>query len=220
MPPKYPNTLLCLVGCIVVGLAMAGTTYVCAYRGMRTAWPFERWHVSAYSSIIQIKQALEDFHKEKGHYPDSLADLNGALTGLLRPNASGQILDPWDHPFEYRSDGQSYTLRSLGLDGKPGGPGLARDLDAREVVKRDGEHPYPRFRVRPTFSQYTFDLADSTPVKFVCALAGLFAAFACFVALHDRSVGLGATVARLVGTLLACFVVTSFMAILHTPSGH
>ena len=30
------------------------------------------------------------------------------------PPSSGQLLDPWGHPFEYKSDGNYYFLESLG----------------------------------------------------------------------------------------------------------
>jgi general secretion pathway protein G len=221
IPPKdrAKNRLLRLLACAAVGVAMAGTTYVCAYRGMRHASPFEDRHRGAFQSVIHLKGVLEDFHKEKGRYPERLAALNGGLPEYLQPDSSGQILDPWKHPYEYRSDGQSYTLRSLGIDGQPGGPGLARDVDAREIILEEGSYPF-RYHVRPTFWQYTFDLETTKPTMLVCALAGVFASVACFVTPRDRRLGLGGTIGSLLGTLLACFVVTMLIAILHTPSHH
>jgi hypothetical protein len=204
-----------------VGVAMAGTTFESAYRGMRHASPYEDSHRAAFYGIMSIKEELEKHHKERGRYPGSLADLKGDLPEFLQPKSSGQIPDPWKHPYEYRSDGISYTLRSLGLDGKPGGPGLAADLDAREVVSRDGgyEFPYHR-RFRPTFRQYAFDLDTTRPVKVVCTLAGVFAAVACFVALRDRGISLVGMLGRLFLTLMMCFFITSVITVLHTPSHH
>jgi hypothetical protein len=204
------SVVLRLLVSTAVGLAMAWTTFVGAYSGMRDASPYEDNHLSAFFNIMTIKGALEKYHKERGRYPGSLAELKGSLDDYLQPDSAGQILDPWKHPYEYRSDGRSYKLRTLGLDGKPGGPGLAADLDDREVVLKDGGYTFPyQRRFRPTLRQYAF-LATTRPVKITCALAGLFAAVACFVTLGNR---------RFV-TLLMCLFVTSVITILHTPSHH
>ena len=50
------------------------------------------------------------------------------------------LLDPWSHPYEYKpaADG-SYTLRSLGSDGKPGGSGDAADIGIDDVNKAGTE---------------------------------------------------------------------------------
>ncbi len=39
-------------------------------------------------------------------------------------------LDPWGHPYIFVSDGRTFVIRSNGADGKPGGEGLAADLDS------------------------------------------------------------------------------------------
>lgn len=221
MPPNdhAKNTPLRLLACAFVGLAMAATTYVCAYFENRKADPYEDTHKQAFRSILDLTQILDDYHKENASYPKALADLNGRLPAGLELDPSGQILDPWNHPFEYQPDGKSYTLRSLGLDGKPGGPGLATDLDARDVVKQQGSYPL-RLHIRPTFWQYTSDINKSRPVILSCILAGVFASVACFLTLRAPRHRLVGTIARLLGTLLACFVVTMFITALHAPSHH
>jgi general secretion pathway protein G len=42
------------------------------------------------------------------------------------------LLDPWNNPIVYKAspDGKSFTVQSLGADGKPGGSGLNKDLQA------------------------------------------------------------------------------------------
>jgi hypothetical protein len=170
--------------------AMAATTLVSAYRAMRNAVPYEDLHRTAFMDIGRIKHVLEKTYKEKERHPGSLAELNDPLDDYLHPHHSGQYLDPWGHPYEYHSDEQSYALRSLGIDGKPGGPGLARDVDALEVSpQQDGAIEFPRsgYFGRPTFRQYAFNLDSTKPVKIACALAGAFAAVASFVTLGYRS---------------------------------
>jgi general secretion pathway protein G len=216
---RASDVLLRLLISISIGLAMAVTTYVCAYREIRTASPFEDKHRQAFYTIAELKQALEDFHKANGRYPNALVDLNDKLREDLRPDPSGRILDPWKHPFEYQSDGRSYTLRSLGIDGLPGGPGLAQDVDAKDVVEDQRGYAF-RLRIRPTFWQYTSDLSVSKMVILACGLAGVFASVACFLTLRFPRRHAVATMGTLLGTLLASFVVTMFIAILHIPSHH
>jgi general secretion pathway protein G len=206
------SVVLRLLLSAAVGVAMAGVTFGTAFRAMRHASPYQDRHWGAFQTITRLKGVLEEFHQKTGRYPERLADLKD------------EIPDPWNHPYDYRSDGQSYTLRSFGLDGKPGGPGLARDVDARDViVEEDGAIKFPRYGYfgGPTFRQYAFDLDTARPVEIACALAGVFAAVACFVTLRNRSrIRLAGMVGNLLLTLLACFVVTLFITALHTPSHH
>ncbi len=39
--------------------------------------------------------------------------------------------DPWGRVYLYRADAEGFALQSLGRDGKPGGEGVDKDLDAR-----------------------------------------------------------------------------------------
>jgi hypothetical protein len=216
------SVVLRLLVSTAVGLAMAWTTFVSAYRTMRTATPYADRHRVAFVNIGRIKYILEKTHKEKGRFPGSLAELKDPLDEYLSPDRPGEYFDPWKHPYEYRSDGQSYTLRSLGLDGKPGGAGLARDVDARDlIVDQNGAIEFPSYRnsLGPTLWQYAF-LETTGFVKITCALAGVFTAVACFMTLADRRLGLVRMLGNLFGTLLMCVVVTWFITILHTPSHH
>ena len=87
-----------------------------------------------------IESALERFGLDCGQYPDDSDGLDALLVapaGLeekwtgpyLKPS---QLLDPWDNPYIYVSEGQinpgSYDLISLGADGTEGGEGDAEDI--------------------------------------------------------------------------------------------
>ena len=50
--------------CAGVGVAMAGTTFVCAYFENRGATPYEDTHRFTFQIIGWLKEALEKLHKE------------------------------------------------------------------------------------------------------------------------------------------------------------
>jgi|GEM_PF-4585970 len=207
------------------GLVMAGMSFVVAFQAMHTASPYEDMHRAAFQRMTYIMQHLEGFHKQSGRYPHRLVDLKGTVHDCFDHNDRDQILDPWNHPLEYWSDGERYTLRSLGFDGKPGGKGLNKDLDSRKFVRREDGYDFSIGAFRPTLWQFTFNL-NTAPSKFTCALAGLFTGTACFVTLsHLRDVqadvnGIIGVLIRFIITLLACGYITFFITMLHVPNGH
>ncbi len=96
----------------------------------------------AKTAVIQLsayKTALELYHLDVGRYPDTNAGLSALVTpppgaqGWAGPYLDKQVAaDPWGNPYRYRaaSDGASFTLISLGSDGKEGGEGDAADLSS------------------------------------------------------------------------------------------
>ena len=66
---------------------------------------------------------MNKYHEQKGSYPDDLADLKSIRIDDVQFEKSGQVLDPWKNPYQYRADGASYALFSFGRDGKRGGVG-------------------------------------------------------------------------------------------------
>ena len=206
-----------LLASTAVGLAMAGTTYVCAFLELRQETGRPRSHEAAFHALGLLKDALESFHKENGSYPESLAELKDKVA-FLEFEPSGELLDPWHHSYQYASQGESYTLLSLGYDGQPGGVGLATDVDARAVTGKDGAYEFPNLGA-PTLWQYTFD-CDTRPIKNVCVLSGIFAFVACLVSLRNEQVHVVTRVTRLVTTLAACLFVTLILNLLHLASKH
>ncbi|MBL0926804.1 MAG: type II secretion system protein GspG [Phycisphaerales bacterium] len=74
---------------------------------------------------------IEKHRKESGAYPESLATLGEELARHRRAQmwlAKGKA-DGWGRALVYEraADGASFTLRSLGADGRPGGEGPAAD---------------------------------------------------------------------------------------------
>jgi len=97
---------------------------------------------SARAQIELLGTALDTFRLDVGRYPSSqegLQSLRQRPFGADRwdgPYLKKDVpKDPWDHPYYYRSPGESgrpYDLYSLGADGSPGGDGDNRDVTSWE----------------------------------------------------------------------------------------
>lgn len=95
----------------------------------------------AQSDLRSISAALKMYRLDNGDYPSTAQGLQALVTkpsGEPAPtnwNASGYLesvpVDPWGHPYLYRSPGENgagFDLLSPGKDGKPGGEGLDADI--------------------------------------------------------------------------------------------
>ncbi len=81
----------------------------------------------AEADIAELKIALDRYCQDNGYYPTT----DQGLRELVRPPTTGIVplvyytggyiarlpRDPWGHPYFYRSDGNSYVMKSLGPDG-------------------------------------------------------------------------------------------------------
>ncbi len=96
----------------------------------------------ARTDVRTIASSLEMYRLDNRTYPATNQGLQALVTkpdtAPIPPNwsASGYLgqlpVDPWGHPYVYRSPGQTgpYDLMSLGADGKPGGEGVNADIAA------------------------------------------------------------------------------------------
>jgi general secretion pathway protein G len=89
----------------------------------------------AKTQMTTLAASIDQYESDVGALPDSLQQLvTAGAEGWLGPYAKAEELkDPWHHPIEYRkpgADDRPYSLTSLGVDGKPGGDGVDRDLVA------------------------------------------------------------------------------------------
>lgn len=99
----------------------------------------------ARSQISLLESALDQFRLDVGRYPTT----EEGLRALIEPPEDEEIrarwqgpylkkrkipLDPWGHPYQYRSPGEhgEYDLWSYGADGKPGGEGENADITSWE----------------------------------------------------------------------------------------
>jgi len=88
----------------------------------------------AKSQVMTLGQKVDAFQMDTGRLPtqlDELVTAPGNAAGWLGPYAkSAELNDPWGHPVEYRSPGESgpFDLVILGKDGKVGGSSVDSDI--------------------------------------------------------------------------------------------
>lgn len=74
---------------------------------------------TANNELSLIAQALDSYRRERGFYV--VSDKESVLIDHLSPRYLTPVirLDPWSRPYQYEGQQASYSLRSLGPDGKP-----------------------------------------------------------------------------------------------------
>ncbi len=89
-------------------------------------------------SMVELASALEHYKAINGDYPvgDTSAGLQVLVPGFVPEETA--FADGWQQDFDYESDGDSYTLRSLGAD-KTSGSRDDINLNDGEFVGADGK---------------------------------------------------------------------------------
>lgn len=100
------------------------------------------------STKIQIKNlsvVLDDFRRECNYYPTTDQGLAALVTKpttgreCKNYDSEGYIKgkkvpkDAWDNDFIYESDGNKFTIKSFGRDGKEGGEDLDKDISSDDA---------------------------------------------------------------------------------------
>lgn len=88
--------------------------------------------------LDRIVIELEKFYFVCGRYPSAAEGLLILTTSACGHNftlSSVNLRDPWDNEVVYSPKGNSFTISSLGLDGKPGGIGYDEDIVAPTRIK-------------------------------------------------------------------------------------
>ena len=70
--------------------------------------------------LTALKGAIVQFHEREGRFPES-------LDGLTSDDWPGQPYDAWGKPIRYTTDGETFTISTLGRDGVEGGEGADAD---------------------------------------------------------------------------------------------
>ncbi|HUN59925.1 MAG TPA: type II secretion system major pseudopilin GspG [Candidatus Binataceae bacterium] len=95
--------------------------------------------IKAEADISSFKTALDRYYLDNGSYPTT----DQGLPALVSAPTTGKVpsdypdggyiekipSDPWNNPYVYQSDGNSYVLKSYGADGVEGGTGKDADID-------------------------------------------------------------------------------------------
>ena len=71
--------------------------------------------ITARASMILLADAIDAYRKREGNLPSSLED---ALKATPK-DAPLVPSDPWGHRYDYSVQGEKYSLRSAGPDGRP-----------------------------------------------------------------------------------------------------
>lgn len=77
---------------------------------------------TASEELSTIAKALSDFRRDRGAFV--ISDKESVLIDHLSPRYLTRVIriDPWHRPYHYEGQQNSYSLRSLGPDGKPNTP--------------------------------------------------------------------------------------------------
>jgi general secretion pathway protein G len=125
---------------VILILGLLATLVVQSLRGATD----KAKRTKAMADIAELKTALDRYYIDNGSYPTS----DQGLQALVSPPSAGNSAqttnyeeggyirripsDPWNNQYVYQSDGNSYTLKSLGADGAEGGTGKNADIDASQ----------------------------------------------------------------------------------------
>ena len=96
--------------------------------------PDEARVTAAKSNIATLKSALAIYRLDNGDYPTADQGLKALAVKptpappAWRPYVQEEPKDPWGHDYVYAVEGYTYTITSLGKDGKPGGEGVDADI--------------------------------------------------------------------------------------------
>src|SRR5215467_1052819 len=104
---------------VILILGLLATLVVQSLRGATD----KAKRTKAMADIAELKTALDRYYIDNGSYPSG----DQGLQALVTPPAQGGgdpgdgyirrvPNDPWNHPYVYQSDGNNYTLKSLGAD--------------------------------------------------------------------------------------------------------
>ena len=103
----------------------------------------EARRTKAAADLRMIQQGLHLYKLDNASYPTTEQGLHALVdkpeSGIvpIRWNPDGYLekvpADPWGSEYVYISNGDRYTLKSLGADGEEGGDGKYADVDSRDL---------------------------------------------------------------------------------------
>ena len=190
------------------GAVVAATAYLSTFYDQRNLFSYRDQQLHTLGKLNALEQAIQRYRSATGQFPTDLTDLPAVkFYRQFSVNAKGQLVDVWDHPFQYRIDGDSFELYSLGADGLPGGVGRGADL-------------YPRSAGRtpdvPTLRQFTFEL-PTQEIQRTCIVTGACAALLCLLVTRKRRGA--AFLGRAIAITIAFFLIAIAATSLQAPTG-
>jgi hypothetical protein len=203
---RFQAVAIRLLAALAAGLAVAGIAYVCVYFDQRGQYGYQSKGLATLEKLDSLQHEIERHRQTTGYLPADLGELRAVrFYHRFSTDAAGRVLDSWDRPIQYRVEGDTFELYSLGADGQPGGSGRDADL-----------YPGPASRppVLPTLRQFTFELPTKS-VRRTCIVAGVCAAVVCLVVTRKRK---GATfLARTAATVIGFIIIAVAVSGLQIP---
>jgi general secretion pathway protein G len=100
----------------------------------------------AIADVVGISEALELFRREQGSLPTTGEGLRTLAERSSPPMKDGYLwevpTDPWGHPYQYWTDGQTFSVVSFGADASEGGDGQDADIESGAILAN-----WPNFTV-------------------------------------------------------------------------
>lgn len=183
---------------------------------------------STRSLIRDLNMRIAERMENGGTLPQSPRELTALAPHSERAGLKavrhGVPVDYWGCPLFYSVHGTSYTLKSYGRDGKPGGSGFDRDLDASNTTQSlDFTNPATWANPpMPSLRQFLFELPSGGMVL-SCVLSGYIAFLATLALVRPEKLakshvkGLALSIAL---TVLATVFFAAIIMQLHIPTGH
>lgn len=180
--------------------------------------------------LSRIYSLIADRVQQGQAPPQSLRDLTPELEDLSRQIhggiliRNGNLVDGWGRPFLYSAQGTSFTLKSYGRDGKPGGTGFDRDLDhSNDHEMLDYHSPTVMANPpMPTLHQFLFELPTGGMI-WGCALSGALAFLLSVILVRPAPLTWPESVILVIKiglTILATLFFAQIIMQIHIPSGH
>jgi general secretion pathway protein G len=122
---------------IMVVIAILGLLAVIVVQNLRGATDRAK-RTKAMADLAELKTALDRYYIDQGSYPTTDQGLQALVTPPAQNGADpeGYVKhipnDPWNNPYVYQSDGNTYVLKSYGADGAEGGTGKNADIDSAQ----------------------------------------------------------------------------------------
>jgi general secretion pathway protein G len=122
---------------IMVVIAILGLLAVIVVQNLRGATDRAK-RTKAMADLAELKTALDRYYIDQGSYPTTDQGLQALVSPPSQNGADpeGYVKhipnDPWNNPYVYQSDGNTYVLKSYGADGAEGGTGKNADIDSSQ----------------------------------------------------------------------------------------
>jgi hypothetical protein len=203
-----------LLVCLATAVIISASAYLCAWLRFRSYYIRTAAYVKTRTELEMLHGDIENLKKTTGALPANLTDLKVVKEKRVRVDDTGQPVDGWGRPWQYRVHDKEYQLFSFGADGMAGGFGQYADLIAGQ------EHTWPE---NPNLAEFS-TLPEAWPIQLACLLAGVIAFPLCFLQARGRR-GVRPTLGKvlLANAVTAVFAILAglMIAALHImPGGH